>query len=107
MHRPDPRESARAAIVAVAQAMMAGQVNLIDGVRQITDLRHGLEDPDASVFFPIRAIASETDHFPIGPVRAHYARESLERIDAEMQRYLADAKNDILAACADIVRVYS
>ena len=106
MH-PSNRTPASAAIVAVAQAMIAGQLDLIDGVRQITEMRHGLDDPNAEVLIPIRAVDSETDHFPIGPVRAHYAPRQLESIDAEMQRYLADAKNDILAACADIVRVYS
>jgi hypothetical protein len=38
--------------------------------------------------------------FPLAP-------DYLKRADEEMERYLADAKADILAACREIVRAYS
>jgi hypothetical protein len=97
----------RAELVAVATAMTAGEMNLIEGVRKITALRHDVENPDDEIFMPIRAIESETDHFPIGAARAHCAPDYLQRADEEMELYLADAKADILAACREIVRAYS
>jgi len=56
---------------------------------------------------PIRAVDSETDHFPIGDVRQHWASERLKKMDSEMQSYLDDVKSDILAACREIVRAFS
>ena len=97
----------RTELIAVAAAMIDGKMNLIEGVRKITALRHDVENPDDEIFMPIRAIESETDHFPIGPARAQYAPDYLKRADEEIERYLADAKDNILAACREIVRVYS
>jgi hypothetical protein len=97
----------RAELVAVATAMIDGTMNLIEGVRKITALRHDVGNPDDEIFMPIRAIESETDHFPVGAARTQCAPEYLERADEEMGRYLSDAKADILAACQEIVRAYS
>jgi len=97
----------RAELVAVATAMTAGEMNLIEGVRKITALRHDVENPDDEIFMPIRAIESETDHFPLGAARAQCAPDYLKRADEEMGRYLADAEADILAACREIGRAYS
>jgi hypothetical protein len=82
-------------------------MNLIEGTRKITALRHEVENPDGEIFMIIGAIESETDHFPLGSVRAQCAPEYLKRADEEMQRYLADAKDAILTACREIVSVYS
>jgi hypothetical protein len=97
----------RAELIAVAAAMIDGKMSLIEGVRKITALRHAVGNPDDEIFMPILAIESETDHFPIGPARVQCAPDYLTGADAEMQRYLADAKDDILAACREIVRAYS
>ena len=99
--------SKRTELVAVAEAMIDGKMNLIEGVRKITALRHDVENADDPVFMPIRAIESETDHFPISAARAHYASDFLRRRDEELERYVADAKEDILTACREIIRVYS
>lgn len=99
--------SKRAELIEVATAMIDGRMHLIDGCRRLTALRHEVENPDSEVFMPIRAIDSETDHFPIGDVRKQCAPDYLERVDEEMGRYLADAKEDILTACQEIVRAYS
>ena len=97
----------RTELVTVAEAMIDGKMNLIEGVRKITALRHDVENPDDEIFMPIRAIESETDHFPIGAARTQCAPDFLKRADEEMERYLAEAKADILAACKEIVRAYS
>lgn len=107
MHSPENTAAKRAELIAVAKAMTDGELNLIEGVRKITALQHHVENPDDEIFMPIRAIESETDHFPIGAARAHCAPDYLKRADEEMERYLADAKADILAACRQILRAYS
>jgi len=107
MDSPKKTVAKRAELVAVATAMTAGAMNLIEGVRKITALRHDVENPDDQIFMPIRVIESETDHFPIGTTRAHCAPDYLKRADEEMECYLAGATADIVAACREIVRTYS
>ena len=101
------KEGHQLELVAVAKAVLEGELDLLEGVRKIVALRHESDDPEDEIFIPLRAIDSETDHFPAGSVRTHYAAEALERVDDEMRRYFADARSEILAACREIVRVYS
>lgn len=96
----------RAELISLSTAMLEGKINLIEGVRKICSLRHEVGDPDNEVFLPIRAIDSETDHFPVGKIRERCTREYLQRMDKEMQLYLADAKDDILTSCREIVQVF-
>ena len=90
-------------LVTVVTAMLEDRLNLIEGVRKICALRHQIGDPENEAFMPIRAIESETDHFPLGKMRDQCDVNYLERMDAEMNRYLADAKQDILLACKEII----
>lgn len=101
------RKSKRAELIAVANAMLDGKMDLIEGARKICSLRFAVGDPDNDVFMPIRAIESETDHFPLGEMRSRCAADYLRRTDAEMRRYLLDAQQDILKACNEIIRVFS
>lgn len=94
-------------LVAVASWMLAGGVNLIEGMRRICALRFAIEDPENEVFLPIRAMESETDSFPVGAMRSNCSEDHLKRADAEMESYLADARDDILQACREIVRTFS
>jgi hypothetical protein len=97
----------RSELVAVATAMIEDRLNLIEGARKICALRHQVGDPENEAFMPIRAIESETDHFPLGKMRDQCAADYLQRMDAEMNRYLADATQDILLACREIIHVFS
>lgn len=97
----------RSELLAVASAMLDGRMNLIEGARRVCALRHATGDPDNKVFMPIRAIESETDHFPIGETRLRCAGDYLQRTDDEMRRYLADAGEEILYACREIIRAFS
>lgn len=97
----------RQELVVLANSMLAGETNLIEGVRQICALRFAVEDPENEVFLAIRGIESETDTFPLGPMRANCSPEYLKRMDSEMQSYLSDAREDILQACREIVKAFS
>jgi hypothetical protein len=105
--QPDRVSARRHELVAVASGMLAGGVNLIEGMRRICALRIAIEDPENKVFLPIRAMESETDSFPLGAMRANCSQDYLKRADAEMESYLADARDDILQACQEIVRTFS
>lgn len=107
MHSSEWIAARRAELVSVATAMTNGELNLIEGVRRIVALRHDVGNPDDEIFMPIRAIESETDHFPIGAAREHWAPSHLKRVDAEIEQYLADVRSEIIEVCREIVRVYS
>lgn len=107
MHFAKNTGTEQAELVAAAKAMIEGKTNLIEGVRKITALRHHIANPNDAIFMPIRAVESETDHFPVGAERTHCAPDYLKRADEDLERYLAEAKADILAACREIIRVYS
>ncbi len=46
----------------------------------------------------IRGIESETDRFPLGIVGDNSSPDYLRPMDAEMERYLAETREDILEA---------
>ena len=100
-------DDARGELVSTARAMISNEINLIEGLRKITSLRFDVGDPDNEVFLSIRGMESETDNFPIGAMRTNCSLEFLERMDREMANYLADAKDDILQSCRDIIATFS
>ncbi len=99
--------SQRKKIVSVSRDILEGNIDVIEGVRKLNALRTLLSNPEDEIFLPIRAIDSETDHFPIGNQRANWAPESLKKLNQEIEEYLADARDDIFEICRKIIRVYS
>lgn len=94
-------------LISVATAMIEGRLHFIEGSRKICALRFDVGQPEHEVFVPIRAVESETDHFPLGDVRARCAPDYLRKMDAEMNKYIDAARQQILSACQEIVRVFS
>jgi hypothetical protein len=56
----------RLELVGIATAMLNGEKDLLEGIREICSLRHAIGDAENRVFRVIRAAESETDHFPLG-----------------------------------------
>lgn len=105
--QPDRVSKLRQELVELANSMLRGDINLIEGIRHIGALRFAIEDPENEVFLPVRAIESETDAFPLGAMRLNCSAEYLKRADSEMESYLADARDGILQACREIVCTFS
>ena len=80
--------------------------NLIEGCRQLVSLCSQVSEADNEIFFPIRAINSETDHFPIGAMRELCSEEYLEQADKEMAEYLQEVKSDIFSSCKEIINYF-
>jgi hypothetical protein len=49
----------------------------------VLGLRHALDEEKNELFLPFVAVDSETDHFPLGDVRARWSLNALEREDKE------------------------
>ena len=97
----------RKKLVKVSQNILNGQIELIEGCREIVNLRGVLNAEDDDIFDPILVIDSETDHFPRGEVRSYYNKEKLKEIDESSRVYLEKAKPDIIEACNQIVKKFS
>ena len=106
-HQSEPVAEKRRELISIAASMLAGEMNLIEGVRQICVLRFAVEDPENELFLALRGVESETDNFPLGSMRESCSPEYLKRIDSEMQNYLANAQGEILQACREIVKAFS
>ncbi len=87
--------------------MVSGTISPIEGCRRICRLRFDVGDPDSSIFLLIRAVDSETDHFPFGEVRVRFAPDYLKVLDEERDAYLASARDDIIRSCLQLVEVYA
>lgn len=107
MEKSENQEFKRLELVAVAKAMLAGHIHLIEGVRRICDLRFAVDAHEHEVFLPFRGIESETDTFLLGDMRANCSAEYLQRMDDELRTYLSDAQADIYQACEEVVRTFS
>jgi hypothetical protein len=88
-----------------AAGIVEGTVNVVEGARTLTALRHDAEvdaaDEDFAVF---AAIASDTDALPFGEVRKHWSAEALARLEPELRAAVAWAMPIATPACHSIMR---
>ncbi|PAU75815.1 hypothetical protein CK501_16490 [Halovibrio salipaludis] len=100
-------EDAQEKIIEICTSMIDGEINLIEGCRKLVSLRHRTGEPENEIFSPLRAVDSETDHFPIGGMREYCSKEYLEVSDREVADYLDEVQPQIIEACKRIVDFYS
>ncbi|MCM2263858.1 MAG: DUF2489 domain-containing protein [Desulfuromonadales bacterium] len=103
----DYQSAKRSELITIASSMIDGNLHLIEGVRKVCSLRHSIGQPESELFLLFRAVDSETDHYPLGDARQHFADDYLHKLDAEMSEYLADTKEEILSACRTIIQIFS
>lgn len=93
-----------AVIVKVAQAILNGTMDVIDGARMLHGLGHDVSaddlDPDFSIFV---VIDSDTDHLPIGDERQLWSENALVEKDEEIRKIKAFYKDDVVQACTRLI----
>jgi hypothetical protein len=99
----------RAEAASAAQAVIAGEVGLIEGARRLTAIGHRLvrdlwTDPDFSV---LGVVDSEADDLPVGQVRAHWDPAALALTDRELAQFESTVRDAVLAACRSIRERYA
>lgn len=90
-------------ILHTVTALRKGEMDPLTAARRITKLRFETANPDDDVFMPFRAVASDTDRFPVGEARRSCAPDYLQRVDAELAAYLKEATPDLLKACDELI----
>ena len=107
MHQQQRTDATRTEVVDMAQAIIDGRIDLIEGCRRLGSLAHAAGWQDDEVFLPIRAVDSETDRFPPTHARQHYSRRLLEQLDRERGEYVRWAQPHVVSACRAIVEKLS
>lgn len=100
---------ARRRLVALAQAMLDGNLSFFEGAVQVLAIKNQLgrvteRDPDFDVFLAIR---SETDHLPLEEQRSLWAPEALERLEPEFKRTEEWARSFAPVACRNLIARFS
>jgi hypothetical protein len=98
-------EAIRKRIAYVAQTMLAQQVDLLAGAREIASLSRGLPEPDVSDpdVLTFVAVDSELDDIPMGSARSMWAADALAEKDRQRDEYLGRAKETIEQACRGVI----
>jgi len=59
------------------EQLIASRVGVVEAAQQISNVRHRLRQDNNPLFLAFLAIDSETDRFPVGPAREHWAPGAL------------------------------
>ncbi|MBB5457195.1 DUF2489 domain-containing protein [Paraburkholderia sp. Cpub6] len=99
----------RRRLVAVAQAMLDGNLSVLEGAAQLLALKNQLDgiadrDPDFDVFVVIR---SETDHLPFEAQRSQWLSEALAHLESEFKSSQEWASSFAPQACIDLIARFS
>ena len=99
---------ARREAVAAAQAVLAGDLGIIEGARVLSSLAPRLvdnwaTDPEFHVF---GVLDSETDHLPVGRVRELWDPSALAEKDVTVQRIEAASRTEVEEACRRLMVRY-
>jgi hypothetical protein len=101
----DETTRARQAAVECAIAVLDGQLGVLEGCKRLTDLGHALVQNlwDDEDFLLFGGIADESDALPTGTERQYWSVEALEREDREIARYEGIVRDQVHAACRNVV----
>lgn len=104
----EAEDQARAEAVAAAEAILGGELGIIEGARVLSSLASRLvgnwaTDPEFQVF---GALDTETDHLPVGKVRELWDPAALAEKDATVQRIEAESRAEVEEACRRLIARY-
>ena len=88
----------------IAAAMLSGAMSFIEGARTIWGLGHSAGLQDDADFNAFIVIESETDALPMGELRRMWNAEALEKLQPEIDRAEAWAREVGTSACERLVK---
>jgi hypothetical protein len=94
-------------IRARARDLLEGRLGVIAAAREFTRLAQWArahEDPDFTTFV---GIDSESDHLPVGPVRAEWASDALAKKDSEIHELENKCREDAYRAARNLLEKYT
>jgi hypothetical protein len=98
------RANQRGRVVDVARQMVMGTLGIIAGSRELSRLMHEVSDDELDADFQFFvALDFETDHLPLGAVRAEWATEALVEKDEQIRRFEAEARDEAVQHCERLI----
>lgn len=95
-------------LVKLATSMINGDVNLVEGSREINRLRFNTDNPEDDIFDTVILTVSDTDDIPLGEnVRKNFGPDYLKKADERLNGYLDRMKPGILEGCRKIIKRFS
>jgi len=103
---PGSGENTREKVLKTARAILKGELGIIEGARLLSTLAPDLVadwkvDPD---FLVLAALDSETDDLPVGKQKKLWDATALAEREKVVARIEAEAKQNVEAACRNILR---
>jgi hypothetical protein len=94
----------KAQVIEIANKVLANQIGIIEGARELAHLRWQVTDDEFDPdFIPFVAVDSETDALPIGEERVYWASKVLVEKDQEIKEADDFYREKILAACRILI----
>jgi hypothetical protein len=105
--RPDYRQTLHHAVIETAEAVIGGTLGPVDAARRFVGLAAELDALDDEDFRFFVELDSQTDHFPLGPVREHWSAGALEREDRACREFEADVREEASSHCRSLLTKYT
>ena len=93
-------------ILDVARGVLDGTVGIVEAARVLAGISFALGVEDEEPFLSFRGIDSETDHYPLGDVRARWNPNALAREDETRERYEAKIREGVEEHCRVLIAKY-
>ena len=90
-------------VVAIAEAILKGDMGIIVGSRKLNSLRFTLDLPNDEDFNLFVVIDSDTDHLPVDWERQNWSAEALARKDVEIAECEKFYRESVIAACKKLI----
>ncbi len=88
----------------IARAVLDGRTTVLEAARELVSLAHSEAVAELEDRRFIIAVASETDHLPVGEVRKLWASYALKEKDVEIARAEELYRADFLETCRRILK---
>jgi hypothetical protein len=86
----------------IARKLIVGEIELVEGAREICALRVIVGESENRVFHAFRALESDLDRFPVGKTREAWDPKKLAILDDEKQKILERMTASIMESCKEI-----
>ena len=106
IYNEEHRRLASGKIVATAQRVLAGELGIVAGARQLSRLRFDVGAEHDSDFIFFVGVDSETDHLPVGEVRSRWSADALKAKDEELRAYEASVRDQARRVCQSLIQRY-
>jgi hypothetical protein len=106
MSAPAQHSWSQSEAVRQACAVLAGELGLLEGCISLASLGHDVV-PDWRVdsdFVVFGVLSSDIAHLPFGRAQAQWSADALSRARAEIENISLGHKDEILAACRNVIR---